>query len=119
DAVQETQILEQNSANSHSNHSFQKLCIRWNARYLLPILVNLFFLADTFLIYWKADFRYENLGNSDELIDRKIFPTNVWHGADVVLPVGFLWSTGILFCALFQDLTQWNDIKMYSVVRAD
>ena len=121
DAVKEAKISYRNSANSHQlSDSFQKQYniggIHCNVRYLLPFLVNLFFYIDTLIIYWKASFRYENIRNSDKLIGRKIFPTKVWHEADLVLPVGLLWSSGILFCALFHDLAQWNGGKMNSVV---
>lgn len=124
DAVQEAQILEQNSKNFPPNDSFQKQHsigrFHWNARYLPLILCNLFYLIDTFIIYLKADFRHANLGYSDQLISRKLFPTSLWREADVVFTVIMIWSTGIFVCALVQDLTQWNGGKMYSlVVRVD
>ena len=103
DAVQEIsnlgsgENLDQISLKSGNN-----LGSRWNARYFLPILVNLYFFTDTLFINWKADFRYENIGDSDDLIDRKIFSTNVSHEADVAFPFITLWSFGIFFCHCFR-----------------
>ena len=122
DAIQAVPTLEPDAA-SQQNYSFlnQRSIghIRYNVRYLLPFLINFLTLADTFAIYCKADFQHENLGDSDDLINRKLFPTNVWREADVVFNVILLWSTGILACVLLQNLAQWNDGKMYSVVRSD